>query len=179
MSQSSARRTDRANRRPDETSRTPRLDTDAVIQVASFRAALRSFLGESDRVARASGLTPQRHLLLLMIKGAPDGSERATITELADRLKLEQHSVTELAQRAEKLGLLNAKRPSTTVVSHTCASPPKANVASPRHSRRTTRPVPNFDTRSTRPTSMRSQAAMLPRNRSSRTSFVPSRGSGG
>ena len=87
-------------------SRTPHLDTDAVIQVASFRAALRSFLGESDRVARASGLTPQRHLLLLMIKGAPDGSERATITELADRLKLEQHSVTELAQRAEKLGLV-------------------------------------------------------------------------
>jgi DNA-binding MarR family transcriptional regulator len=87
-------------------SRRPHLDTREAIRVASFRAALRSFLGASDRVARASGLTPQRFLLLLMIKGAPDGSERATVTELAERLKLAQHSVTELAQRAEKLGLI-------------------------------------------------------------------------
>lgn len=84
----------------------PHLDTRAVIQVASFRAALRSFLGESDRVARASGLTPQRHLLLLMIKGAPDGSERTTVTELVGRLRVAQNTVTELVQRAEKLGLI-------------------------------------------------------------------------
>jgi DNA-binding MarR family transcriptional regulator len=87
-------------------SNAPDLETHDVIQVATFRAALRSFLGESDRVARASGLTPQRHLLLLMIKGAPNGSERATVTGLADRLKLAQHSVTELVQRAERLGLV-------------------------------------------------------------------------
>ena len=92
---------------------TPRLDTDAVIKVASFRAALRSFLGGSDRVARASGLTPQRHLLLLMIKGAPDGSERATVSELADRLRVAQNTATELVQRAEKLGLV-AREPSET-----------------------------------------------------------------
>ena len=90
-----------------------RLDTDAVIKVAAFRAALRSFLGDSDLVARASGLTPQRHLLLLMIKGAPDGSERATITELADRLRVAQNTATELTQRAEKLGLI-AREPSET-----------------------------------------------------------------
>ena len=60
-----------------EMSRVPRLEGAAVVEVASFRAALRSFLADSDRVARASGLTPQRHLLLLMIKGAADGSERA------------------------------------------------------------------------------------------------------
>ena len=91
----------------------PRLDTDAVIKVASFRAALRSFLGGSDRVARASGLTPQRHLLLLMIKGAPDGSERATVSELAERLRVAQNTATELVQRAEKLGLV-AREPSET-----------------------------------------------------------------
>ena len=89
----------------------PRLETLAVIQVASMRAALRSFLAESDRLARTNGLTPQRHLLLLMIKGAPDGSERATVTELVDRLKLAQNTVTELVQRAEKLGLI-AREPS-------------------------------------------------------------------
>jgi DNA-binding MarR family transcriptional regulator len=89
------------------------LETSAVIQVATFRAALRSFLGESDRVARASGLTPQRYLLLLMIKGAPDGSERATLGDLVGRLHLAQNTVTELVQRAERLDLI-AREPSET-----------------------------------------------------------------
>jgi DNA-binding MarR family transcriptional regulator len=93
-----------------EMSRVPRLETAAVVEVASFRAALRSFLADSDRVARRSGLTPQRHLLLLMIKGAPNGSERTTITELVDRLQLAQNTVTELVQRAEKLGLIERER---------------------------------------------------------------------
>ena len=44
--------------------------------VAEFRAALRGFLRTSERNARAAGLTPQRYLLLLMIKGAAD-DERA------------------------------------------------------------------------------------------------------
>ena len=60
-----------------------RLSTEAAIRGAEFRAALRRFLRRSERVARASGLTPQRYLLLLMIKGAADGSEQSTVTELA------------------------------------------------------------------------------------------------
>jgi DNA-binding MarR family transcriptional regulator len=83
-----------------------RTETDAVMHVAAFRAALRSFLRESELVARASGLTPQRYLLLLMIKGAPDGSERATVTELVERLGLAQSTVTELVSRAEEVGLI-------------------------------------------------------------------------
>jgi len=83
-----------------------RVETDAVIHVAAFRAALRSFLRETEGVARASGLTPQRYLLLLMIKGAPDGSERATVTDLAERLGLAQSSVTELVNRAEEIGII-------------------------------------------------------------------------
>src|SRR5439155_13347742 len=55
---------------------------------------------------RASGLTPQRYLLLLMIKGAPDGSEQATVSELVDRLGLAQSTVTELVNRAEEVGLI-------------------------------------------------------------------------
>lgn len=82
------------------------LDAEAVARVAEFRAALRQFLRKSERVARASGLTPQRHLLLLMIKGAPDHSEQSTVTELADRLQLAQSSVTELVRRAEEVGLV-------------------------------------------------------------------------
>jgi DNA-binding MarR family transcriptional regulator len=82
------------------------LDAQAVVHVADFRAALRRFLRKSERVARASGLTPQRYLLLLMIKGAPDGSEQSTVTDLADRLQLAQSSVTELVRRAEEVGLI-------------------------------------------------------------------------
>ena len=76
------------------------------MHVAAFRAALRSFLRESELSARASGLTPQRYLLLLMIKGAPDGSETGTVTELVERLGLAQSTVTELVSRAEEIGLV-------------------------------------------------------------------------
>ena len=61
-------------------------------------------------MARRSGLTPQRHLLLLMIKGAPDGSERSTVTELSERLQLAQSTVTELVRRAEDAGLIEREQ---------------------------------------------------------------------
>jgi DNA-binding MarR family transcriptional regulator len=84
----------------------PGVDTNAAIHVAAFRAALRAFLRESELSARDGGLTPQRYLLLLMIKGAPDASERATVTDLAERLGLAQSTVTELVGRAEEIGLI-------------------------------------------------------------------------
>ena len=74
--------------------------------MADFRAALRRFLRKSERNARRSGLTPQRYLLLLMIKGSPDGSEQSTVTDLAERLQLAQSTVTELVRRAEEIGLV-------------------------------------------------------------------------
>jgi DNA-binding MarR family transcriptional regulator len=85
---------------------------DEYIRVAEFRASLRRFLRRSERVARESGLTPQRYLLLLMIKGSADSSERSTVTELADRLQLAQSTVTELVGRAEEAGLVE-REPST------------------------------------------------------------------
>jgi DNA-binding MarR family transcriptional regulator len=86
-----------------------RLSAEAAMRGADFRAALRLFLRRSERVARSSGLTPQRYLLLLMIKGAPDGSEQSTVTELAERLQLAQSTVTELVRRAEEVGLVERK----------------------------------------------------------------------
>jgi DNA-binding MarR family transcriptional regulator len=83
---------------------------DDVMAVAQFRAALRQFLRRSERVARQSGLTPQRHLLLLMIKGAPGGSEQSTVTELSERLQLAQSTVTELVRRAEEAGLIEREQ---------------------------------------------------------------------
>jgi DNA-binding MarR family transcriptional regulator len=84
-----------------------------VVAVAEFRSALRQFLRRTERVARQSGLTPQRYLLLLMVKGAPDGSEQSTVTELAERLQLAQSTVTELVSRAEEIGLLEREQSAT------------------------------------------------------------------
>lgn len=81
-----------------------------VMAVAEFRAALRQFLRRSERIARQSGLTPQRHLLLMMIKGAPGGEEQSTVTELSDRLQLAQSTVTELVRRAEDAGLVEREQ---------------------------------------------------------------------
>ncbi|HEY7208405.1 MAG TPA: MarR family transcriptional regulator [Gaiellaceae bacterium] len=83
---------------------------DDVVTVAAFRSALRQFLRRSERIARQSGLTPQRHLLLLMIKGAPDRSEQSTVTELSERLQLAQSTVTELVRRAEEVGLIEREQ---------------------------------------------------------------------
>jgi DNA-binding MarR family transcriptional regulator len=81
-----------------------------AVPVAEFRAALRGFMRTSERNARAAGLTPQRYLLLLMIKGAPGGTEQSTVTELAERLQLAQSTVTELVSRAEEIGLVERER---------------------------------------------------------------------
>jgi DNA-binding MarR family transcriptional regulator len=88
------------------------LTSSDVARVADFRAALRAFLRKSERNARQSGLTPQRYLLLLMIKGAPNGREQSTVTELAERLQLAQSTVTELVRRAEETGLVEREQSS-------------------------------------------------------------------
>src|SRR5256885_9098969 len=89
---------------------TGRLTTEEVARVAEFRAALRRFLRTTERNARSAGLTPQRYLLLLMIKGAEDKSGKSTVTELAERLQLAQSTVTELVRRAEEVGLLQREQ---------------------------------------------------------------------
>jgi len=75
-------------------------------QAAAFRASLRRFHRISEDAARKAGLTPRRYLLLLMIKGAPGGAERSTVSELCARLQLAQSTITELVQRAEEAGLV-------------------------------------------------------------------------
>lgn len=81
-----------------------------VIAGAEWRAGLRRFLRASERVARQCGLTPQRYMLLLMIKGSPDGQQQSTVTELAERLQLAQSTVTELVRRAEEAGLVEREQ---------------------------------------------------------------------
>lgn len=77
-------------------------------EAAALRAALRKFMRSSERIAREEGLTPSRHLLLLMIKTATGG--RSTVTQLADRMQLTQSTVTELVTRAESAGLIRREQ---------------------------------------------------------------------
>ena len=79
---------------------------DEVLQAAEFRRLLRRFMAHGDAGVRRAGLTPQRYLLLLAVKGAPDRTETRSIGQLSDDLQLAQSSVTELVDRAEAAGLV-------------------------------------------------------------------------
>ncbi len=54
--------------------------------LAELRYLIRKFVREGDSAARAAGLEPQQYLLLLALRGLPEGEE-ATIRTLADRLE--------------------------------------------------------------------------------------------
>ena len=71
----------------------------------AFRASLRRFLHWSETQARAVGLTPAQHQLMLAVKGHP-GTQGPTISDLAGYLMLRHHSTVELVDRAEAAGLV-------------------------------------------------------------------------
>jgi len=83
--------------------------TEQYRALAELRHQIRHFLSEGDRTARASGLEPQQYLLLLMIRGLPEG-QAATIRTLADRLTLKHHSAVELVDRLEANGFVRRTR---------------------------------------------------------------------
>ncbi len=72
--------------------------------LADFRRELRGFLAFSEREARAAGITPAHHQLLLAIRGYGGGAP--SITDVAETLQIKLHSATELVARAEAKGLL-------------------------------------------------------------------------
>jgi DNA-binding MarR family transcriptional regulator len=77
--------------------------------LAEFRYQLRRFLHFSEQKARAAGLEPQQHQLLLAIKGLPT-DKTACISELAERLQLQHHSTVELIDRMAERGLIERRR---------------------------------------------------------------------
>jgi DNA-binding MarR family transcriptional regulator len=77
--------------------------------LAELRYRLRKFVGEGDAVARTAGLEPQQYLLLLALRGLPDGME-ATIRTLAERLALKHHSAVELIDRLESHAYVRRNR---------------------------------------------------------------------
>jgi DNA-binding MarR family transcriptional regulator len=78
-------------------------------ELLDWRTGLRRFLHWSEEQARAAGLTPAQHQLLLAIKGHPGGAA-PTIGELADYLVTKHHSVVELVDRAVAAGLAERRR---------------------------------------------------------------------
>ena len=77
--------------------------------LAEFRHQIRRFLHFSEQAARAAGLEPQQHQLLLAVKGLPPG-DLATIRNIAERLQLRHHSTVELVDRLVRRGLVRRRR---------------------------------------------------------------------
>lgn len=77
--------------------------------LARFRLVLRRFLAFSAEQARATGLEPRQHQLLLSLSGLPP-EVQPTIGALADDLLIRHHSAVELVSRMEKKGLVHRDR---------------------------------------------------------------------
>ena len=80
--------------------------------LADFRHEIRRFLRFSENAARAAGLEPQQHQLLLALKGLPT-EKRPTISVLAERLQIQHHSAVELIDRLVKRGMVRRYRSRT------------------------------------------------------------------
>ena len=84
---------------------TPTPTHDDYRRLLELRTGLRRFLRWSEQQARAAGITPAHHQLMLAIRGHDD--ERGpTVTELAGYLLLRHHSAVGLIDRAEAAGLV-------------------------------------------------------------------------
>ncbi len=78
-------------------------------RLLALRTGLRHFEAWSARQARAAGLTPTQHQLLLAIRGH-GGAEGPTIGQVADYLLLRHHSAVGLVDRAEAAGFVYRTR---------------------------------------------------------------------
>jgi DNA-binding MarR family transcriptional regulator len=92
--------------------RAQELTADDYRALADFRYHIRRFLHFSEKAARASGLNPQHHQLLLALKGLPE-DVTPTINVAADRLQIRHHSAVELTNRLTARGLLRKRQDAT------------------------------------------------------------------
>jgi DNA-binding MarR family transcriptional regulator len=80
--------------------------------LAEFRYQIRCFLRFSEQAARALGLEPQQHQVLLAIKGlSPERA--ATIGVIAERMQLAHHSIVEMVDRLEEREFVCRRRNET------------------------------------------------------------------
>ncbi|HEY7025210.1 MAG TPA: MarR family transcriptional regulator [Candidatus Limnocylindrales bacterium] len=85
------------------------LTDDEYRALAELRYRIRRFIHFSEGAARAAGLEPHQHQLLLAIRGLHD-QKAPTIAELAERLQLAHNSTQELVRRTEQKGLISTSR---------------------------------------------------------------------
>lgn len=78
--------------------------------LAEFRYQIRKFLHFSETAARAGGVEPQQHQLLLAIRGFTATGEPRGIGLLAERLQIQHHSAVELVDRLVERGLVARSR---------------------------------------------------------------------
>lgn len=79
--------------------------------LAALRYEIRKFLAFSERAARAAGIEPKQHQLLLSVRGLPK-DKRPTIGTIAERLCVQHHTAVALVDKLEKRGLLCRERSS-------------------------------------------------------------------
>ena len=77
--------------------------------LAQFRAELRRFLSFSEAAARAEGLTPAQHQLLLAVRGSDAEGLTPSLIDIAEHLQLKLHSAGELVNRATEQGLVERR----------------------------------------------------------------------
>jgi len=85
------------------------ITTEDYRALAELRYRIRCFVHEGDAAARRCKLAPQQYLMLLALRGLPDGAE-ATVRALAERLALKHNSAVELIGRMEKRGYVRRIR---------------------------------------------------------------------
>lgn len=85
------------------------LRNDVYARLLELRTGLRYFEHWSEQQARAAGLTPAQHQLLLAVRGHAD-VRGPTVGEIADYLFLRHHSAVELIDRAEAADLVERSR---------------------------------------------------------------------
>lgn len=78
-------------------------------RLLAFRTELRGFVRWSEQAARDAQLTPALHQLLLAVRG-DRSAEGATVGAVAEALLVRHHTAVELAQRAERDGLVVRRR---------------------------------------------------------------------
>jgi len=86
--------------------RVPQTDLRAL---AAFRYELRCFLAFSEDAARAAGIEPQQHQLLLALGGLPAG-QRPNIGTLAKRLCVQHHTAVALVDKLAERRLVRRER---------------------------------------------------------------------
>jgi DNA-binding MarR family transcriptional regulator len=77
--------------------------------LAELRYQIRRFLHFSEQAARAAGLEPRQHQMMLSLKGLPS-RQKPCIGTLAEQLQIQHHSAVELANRLARQGYVRRRR---------------------------------------------------------------------